>query len=680
MAGGLIQIASYGIHDVFLIGNPQITFFRTVYKKHTNFSMEYIEESLNGTQNFGNYLSCNLSKSGDLINRLYLKIVLPKIAIEKAIYSDIIENNQTNYDELYFKYNIIQNFFNIVNYNIIQQLKIMLNISNLTYTEIKTRYNLLKTKMNYNYEINKLNDIIINFDRTFKLLLNNQINNDIHDNTIIIDYNTTIKHYVDFDNYFNIYIVDVPDVVNDLNNLLNNFTSQINILKQHIYEMLLLNEKINKKNTRSNINFAWVDFLGNQIINKVEIMIGGKVIDFTDAVKLNINYQLTNKIMHDTTYSKLIGNIQELTTFNDNIKPSYIMYIPFDFWFNKYTGLSLPLIYLRFHDVKVNIWLNDTANCCYYEKLKDKFVIEDLVHLESVSLICNYVYLDTEERSKFAQMSQEYLINQTQILKIPNINTIKQDVELTFFHPIKQLFWVVRDYENIIRLKYFDYSTSNYIDIYEFINDTDEYSHGLYKANTRRMVKVRTVDKKISEYLNIGDQINILNSLYYCGTYTIININNEDVYIEFDNFVQENYKYNYNTDYTKTSSYTPNSQAFVQKINNNNPIKLSSLNLQGVSLFNKIDGLYTNMVQAYQHNSKSPNYGLNSYSFAINPEDYQPSGTCNFNRIDLKTMTFIFDDTYINNSNGKKIELAIYTHNYNVLKFAYGKAGLVLNI
>ena len=86
MAGGLIQIASYGIHDIFLIGNPQITFFKIVYRRHTNFSMEYLEEQLNGYQNFGSQMSCNISKSGDLLHKMYLKINIPQITINKLQY------------------------------------------------------------------------------------------------------------------------------------------------------------------------------------------------------------------------------------------------------------------------------------------------------------------------------------------------------------------------------------------------------------------------------------------------------------------------------------------------------------------------------------------------------------------------------------------------------------------
>ena len=102
MVGGLIQIASYGWHDIFLIGNPQITFFKTVYRRHTNFSMEYLEEQLIGTQNFGGYLTSNLSKTGDLLHKLYLKINIPQVAIERK--KPINSNNSFN--ELYKKLNI----------------------------------------------------------------------------------------------------------------------------------------------------------------------------------------------------------------------------------------------------------------------------------------------------------------------------------------------------------------------------------------------------------------------------------------------------------------------------------------------------------------------------------------------------------------------------------------------
>ena len=151
--------------------------------------------------------------------------------------------------------------------------------------------------------------------------------------------------------------------------------------------------------------------------------------------------------------------------------------------------------------------------------------------------------------------------------------------------------------------------------------------------------------------------------------------------------MKEEYKYNYNvftnngiTTYTKSSNYSGNSQAYIIKINESNPVNVSTLELNGIQRFYKVNGIYTNFVQPYQHNSKAPNYGLNTYSFALMPEEYQPSGFCNFNKLDLKTMTIEFNSSYINKEIDKSLDVLIYAHNYNILRFAYGKAGIILNI
>ena len=679
MAGGLIQIVAYGIHDVFLIGNPQITFFKLVYRRHTNFSMEYIEEQFNGIQNFGGYLTCNISKVGDLMHHLYLKINIPQVALNKLQYS----NKETNLDNPYLifqtSYNLIQKFINNINFNIIQPLYKLLNINNLKYSEVNSQYLISQNRMNYNINLNLISQISINFNKSFNIPLNNNIINTINRNI-----STKIVNILDFNIYYNLYILSNSSNINyDLQLLLDNYFLQLHIIKSHLNEMLLFYKNINNIMLRQNINFAWVEYLGHQIINKVEIEIGGKVIDYTDAVRMNINYQLTNKILHDITYSKLIGNIEELTTFDSTIKGPYIMYIPLDFWFNKYSGLSIPLIYLRYHDVKINVKLNDLINCCYYENLNSDTVIEELIILDSVTLIINYIYLDTDERCKFAQLSHEYLIDQTQIANFTNIQTINLNIELPFFNPIKQLYWVIRDNANIRRLKYFEYSSNYYVDIYEFNNLE---SNSILNIN-KNLIKIKTVEYEISNYLKVGDLITITNSIYYNGSYLIIKIDNEYIYIQYDYFMKEEYNNNYTVlikngykQYIQTNNYTGNSQAFIYKINNINPIKYSTLELNGVQRFYKVDGLYTNFVQPYQSNSKSPNFGLNTYSFALAPEEYQPSGFCNFNKIDLKTMTFEFNSSFINQNINKTLDVLIYGHSYNILKFAYGKAGIILNI
>ena len=74
MGGGLLQLVAYGAQDVYLTGNPQITFFKVVYRRHTNFAIESIEQTFNGNPGYGNRVTCQISRNGDLIHRMYLAV------------------------------------------------------------------------------------------------------------------------------------------------------------------------------------------------------------------------------------------------------------------------------------------------------------------------------------------------------------------------------------------------------------------------------------------------------------------------------------------------------------------------------------------------------------------------------------------------------------------------------
>tara|TARA_B110000971_G_scaffold86611_1_gene88996 strand:- start:306 stop:1499 length:1194 start_codon:yes stop_codon:yes gene_type:complete len=73
MGGGLMQLVAYGAQDIYLTGNPQITFFKVVYRRHTNFSMEAIQQTFNGSVGFGNTVSATISRNGDLVHRMYVE-------------------------------------------------------------------------------------------------------------------------------------------------------------------------------------------------------------------------------------------------------------------------------------------------------------------------------------------------------------------------------------------------------------------------------------------------------------------------------------------------------------------------------------------------------------------------------------------------------------------------------
>ena len=78
-SGGLLQLVAYGSQDVYISGSPQITFFRVVYRRHTNFAMESMEQTFTGNADFGRKVSCLVARNGDLIHKAYLQIDLPPL-------------------------------------------------------------------------------------------------------------------------------------------------------------------------------------------------------------------------------------------------------------------------------------------------------------------------------------------------------------------------------------------------------------------------------------------------------------------------------------------------------------------------------------------------------------------------------------------------------------------------
>ena len=81
-----MQLVAYGAQDIYLTGNPQITFFKVVYRRHTNFSIEAIEQVFNGNPTFGQKVSTIVSRNGDLINHVYLQVQFPALSLN-SVYS-----------------------------------------------------------------------------------------------------------------------------------------------------------------------------------------------------------------------------------------------------------------------------------------------------------------------------------------------------------------------------------------------------------------------------------------------------------------------------------------------------------------------------------------------------------------------------------------------------------------
>jgi hypothetical protein len=185
-------------------------------------------------------------------------------------------------------------------------------------------------------------------------------------------------------------------------------------------------------------NERWVDWVGEALIKTCEVEIGGQRIDRHYGDWLHIWNELTQTAGHQAGYEAMVGQVDALHERNsDNKLPRYTLYVPLQFWFCRNPGLALPLIALQYHEVKVNLEFRDK---------KDLFQgdLSKVGGLVSASLYVDYIYLDTDERRRFAQVSHEYLIEQLQFTGDESVNSVAPKVKLNLNHPVKELVWVVQ--------------------------------------------------------------------------------------------------------------------------------------------------------------------------------------------------------------------------------------------
>ena len=414
-----MQLVAYGAQDIYLTGNPQITFFKVVYRRHTNFSMEAIEQTLDGTGSFGGSQTVTISRNGDLVGRMYVEFVP----------SDI--------------------------------------------------------------------------------------------------YNTSF---------------DVDGSSNNSNNV--------------------------------------SAYLGNTLLNEIELEIGGQRIDKHYNHWLSVWQELTesNPTGKIAAYSaagvesavdgasalfqRMSYNHQAVTNASSwTAATPTKAWIPLQFWFCRNPGLALPLIALQYHEVKVKL-----TYCAQTDVTVDNSlaaVTDWSPSFSNMKLWVDYIYLDTDERRRFAQVSHEYLIEQVQFQEGSTNTTFT----LNFNHPVKELIWT----------------------------GIPIFADGV-AANVNGTKIPRTVGGSTSTF-----QL-ILNG--------------------HDRFAARDLKY-----FTRTQVWQHHS---------------------GFGGTANTDSIYV-------------------YSFALKPEEHQPSGTCNFSRIDNAELRA---DVITG------VGLRIYAVNYNVLRIMSGMGGL----
>ncbi len=453
MTGGLINIVSYGTKDLYLTGSPEITYWKYVFRRHTNFSIESVEIDIEDELNFNKESEVEIPIVGDLIHKSYLQIKIPAIQILRSNIQSYTRNN-FSVDNTF-----LQNFETVKNFNKFINTKAYRILSNDIDSDNVTTINIVQEALveirndgtNLNFTSKTIDDIITSYIS----LLNNTVNDD---GTVIFNSNSSNMEVLLLNTEES--LVNGNNITKEaLNiNMLNIINNSIKVQK-YFYNKYNEYVKLQQEYNSANLKFAWVEKLGHQIIDYVEVKIGGETIDKHYGIWFEVWNQLTGKYYLSEIYNKMIGNVKELTVFNKLQKDEYILNIPLNFWFSKFNGLSFPLIALQYSDLSINIKLKNINDCAYVEYVTDNrnsavpISLSDIWENNSFKLegklLIDYIYLESSERRKFAQSSHEYLIETVQVNKIDLSSQSNFKMKLDFRHPVKELIWVVQKKEII---------------------------------------------------------------------------------------------------------------------------------------------------------------------------------------------------------------------------------------
>jgi len=333
----------------------------------------------------------------------------------------------------------------------------------------------------------------------------------------------------------------------------------------------------------------WTYGVGNALVKQAEIEIGGQLIDRQYGDWMNIWTELTTPAGKRAGYDNMVGNVCAAADQKQGVAATSTrkrLYVPLQFWFNRNPGLALPLIALQYHEVKLNLELRNI------NELITGNTSVTTGSLTQCKLYVDYIYLDTDERRRFAQVSHEYLIEQVQFTGSESvaINDSNKNVTLNFNHPVKELVWA--------HIKTANAATSN----------------------------------AASQWFN-----------------------------------------------------------YVGGGNGGESFTTALLQLNGHDRFSVRSADYFRKVQNYEHHTRVPRVGgdldvtdnrlqyIYSYSFALSPEEHQPSGTCNFSRIDNAVLQLNYgvdSGTGATAPSTAAMNLNIYAVNYNVLRIMSGMGGL----
>lgn len=372
---------------------------------------------------------------------------------------------------------------------------------------------------------------------------------------------------------------------------------------------------------KGDTKYYWTNSIGHAIIKSIEIEIGGKVVDTHSGLWMSLWSSLTTSFEKDFGYGVMVGKSFINRKYFDHIG-EVKLYIPLFFWFCRNIGSSLPLVALQKHEVKFNLNIrtlselivkNDGNYGC------GKINISDFtgLQIDELFLYVDYIYLDDEEKRFFAEHEHDYLIEQVQMNQSVLYNRGKMN------------------------------NANGLVENCPNASPGDPTESGCAPIITEHQIQLDDFSHPIKEFIWI--------------------FQNEDVLIPSDTTLYGgNEWFNFSV---KNRCDTNGSIDNIPELT----LKNAVLYIEGKQRMEERDGKYFKNVIPYQRHSNIPTAQIYVYSFALNPESLQPTGTCNYSKIDNSHFIFTIDDELINPF------CTIFATNYNILRIKKGMAGVAYN-
>ena len=390
----------------------------------------------------------------------------------------------------------------------------------------------------------------------------------------------------------------------------------------------------NLTTNNSGVDMAWV---AERAFTSVEVFIGGQSID----KHYQTWFRLYAEVFLDDTKKQNYGKLTSCPVVNivsgQTITSQSYVYLPLIFWFNRNPGLYLPLISLQYHEVRIDFTISPQyAN--YFGT-------------NPFAVWANYVYLDTTERDSFAKKPSEYLIEQVQYVNADPVGSTNENtpsvIRMQYNHPVKELIWCYQ----------VPSFSSNPNSLWNFSSNV---------SNVNVTVDPSKLAGSLAPFspAHVGSPALFVPAPFASNLYVT---QTSSVTAGGNVAVQSNVLTG-NVFWVESGIPVASSNAvFGQEVG---PMHQAKIILNGTDRFVPQYGKYFNQYQPYQYHSGVPYPGIYVYSFGLKPEELQPSGTCNFSRIDIAQIA-------VNLKTGMPaLNQRMFAVNYNILRIQSGLGGL----